>query len=46
MKYLMMAIFLFVVGSTSSQLKERDNLLGISLGFWPTNNAPVLGVNY
>jgi hypothetical protein len=29
-----------------SQLKDGDNLLGISLGFWPNNNAPVIGANF
>ena len=29
-----------------SQLKEKDNLLGLSLGLWPAHNSPILGVNF
>jgi hypothetical protein len=29
-----------------SQLKEKDNVLGISLGLWPANSAPVIGANF
>jgi len=46
MKYLTLALLLLLVSSANSQLKERDNLLGVSLGLWPSNNAPVLGVNF
>lgn len=38
--------FLFIANIANSQLKERDNLLGVTLGFWPANNAPVVGVNF
>jgi hypothetical protein len=31
---------------TFSQLKENDNLLGGSLGFWAKGNAPMFGVNF
>lgn len=38
-------LFLSVV-SSFAQLKEKDNLLGPSLGFWPHGSAVTLGVNY
>jgi hypothetical protein len=48
MKNIMIIVcsLLIIAGAANSQLKERDNLLGISLGLWPSNNAPVLGVNF
>jgi hypothetical protein len=32
--------------SLHGQLKERDHLLGGTLGFWPKNNVPTFGLNY
>lgn len=40
------AIFLFVTAVSLSQLKEKDNLLGGSLGFWAKGNVPMFGVNF
>ena len=38
---------MFVIAiPASAQLKERDNLLGGSLGFWAHRNVPTFGVNY
>ena len=40
-------IFLAIlINISNSQLKEKDNLLGVSLGFWATNSAPMIGVNF
>lgn len=43
-----LAIFVLLLLTVSSfaQLKEKDNLLGPSLGFWPHGSAITLGVNY
>jgi hypothetical protein len=38
-------LLLFTV-SSFAQLKEKDNLLGPSLGFWPSGSAPTFGLNY
>lgn len=48
MKYLTLAFCLLVFSCavSNSQLKERDNLLGVSLGFWPANSGPVIGANF
>lgn len=32
--------------TTNSQLKEKDNLLGGSIGFWAKGNVPMFGVNF
>lgn len=32
--------------STFGQLKEHDNLMGGTLGFWAKNNTPTYGLNY
>jgi hypothetical protein len=37
---------LCVVTSSFGQLKERDNLMGGTLGFWAHNNTPTFGFNY
>jgi hypothetical protein len=39
-------ILSLITVSSFSQLKERDNLLGPSLGFWTSPNAPTFGLNY
>lgn len=40
-------IFLLLLTVYSfAQLKEKDNLLGPSLGFWPSGSAPTLGANF
>jgi hypothetical protein len=44
-----MLISVFVVllcSQADAQLKEKDNLLGVSLGFWGKGEVPVFGVNY
>jgi hypothetical protein len=48
MKTLISAIIITALAAqfSFSQLKERDNVLGVSLGFWPANSAPVVGVNF
>lgn len=46
-KLIFVTILLFsFVFSASSQLKERDNLLGGSLGFWAKRNVPTFGISY
>lgn len=35
-----------LIASSHAQLKERDNLMGGTLGFWAKNNSPTLGFNY
>ncbi|MBN8583763.1 MAG: hypothetical protein J0M37_01615 [Ignavibacteria bacterium] len=35
-----------ICASSFSQLKEKDNLLGGSLGFWAKGNVPMFGVNF
>lgn len=44
-KILFFAVLITVV-SSFSQLKEKDNLLGGSLGFWAKGNSPMFGVNF
>ena len=39
-------LFICVTGITNSQLREKDNLLGGTLGFWAKGNSPMLGVNF
>jgi hypothetical protein len=39
-------IFGILLCSSNAQLKERDNLLGGSLGFWAKGNVPMFGVNF
>jgi len=46
-KYIITTIVLLICISTfNAQLKERDNLLGPSIGFWPSGSAPTFGLNY
>ena len=45
LKLLLVSIILICAGSFS-QLKEKDNLLGGSLGFWAKGNVPMFGVNF
>jgi len=37
---------LCVIATTYGQLKEKDNLIGGTLGFWARNSSPTLGFNY
>jgi hypothetical protein len=37
---------MFTSALTFGQLKENDNLLGGTLGFWAHENSPTFGVNY
>jgi hypothetical protein len=48
MKKQIAVVFTLVILSqlSFSQLKEKDNLLGGSLGFWPHARVPMLGVNF
>jgi len=39
-------ILLFIAATSYGQLKERDNLMGGTLGFWANNNSPTFGFNY
>jgi hypothetical protein len=40
-------IFLLcVIASSQAQLKERDNLMGGTLGFWAHHSSPTFGFNY
>lgn len=41
-----LVFMLLVTASSFSQLKEKDNLLGPSLGFWPSGNVPTYGINF
>lgn len=34
------------IASSFGQLKERDNLMGGTLGFWAKNQSPTFGFNY
>lgn len=42
------SFFFVLLLSTSlyAQLKEHDNLLGFSLGFWPKGGVPTFGANF
>jgi hypothetical protein len=48
MKATVSAIFilLLLTCTANSQLKEKDNLLGGSLGFWAKGNVPMFGINF
>ncbi|HEY3250743.1 MAG TPA: hypothetical protein VGK25_06455 [Ignavibacteria bacterium] len=48
MKFHILSVTLLLLVSqvSFSQLKDGDNLLGFSVGFWPANNAPVIGANF
>jgi hypothetical protein len=40
-------LFIMCLAATSfGQLKEGDNLMGGTLGFWARNNTPTFGFNY
>lgn len=43
--FIIVLLFLITV-SANGQLKERDNLLGGSLGFWARRSVPTFGINY
>ncbi len=46
-KTLLIPVLLMILTlSASAQLKERDNLLGGSLGFWAKRNVPTFGISY
>ena len=46
-KPIFVLVLLFgIVFTASAQLKERDNLLGPSLGFWAKQNVPTFGISY
>lgn len=39
-------LLIFVSSVSFSQLKEKDNMLGGSLGFWAKGEVPMFGVNF
>jgi hypothetical protein len=39
-------LILFLTVFSFSQLKEKDNLLGGSLGFWAKGEVPMFGINF
>lgn len=39
-------LILALTAASNSQLKERDNLMGGTLGFWAKNSTPTFGFNY
>ncbi len=41
-----MLFIMFLAATSFGQLKERDNLMGGTLGFWARNSSPTLGFNY
>jgi hypothetical protein len=43
---LLLSSIVIIAGTANAQLKEGDNLLGISFGFWPVNNSPIVGANF
>lgn len=48
MKKFIILFFVFIIAAPNifSQLKEGDNLLGPTIGFWSRPNVPVFGLNY
>jgi hypothetical protein len=48
MKKLVLTLVLLtvIISGSYSQLKERDNLLGASIGFWGKGQVPMFGVNF
>lgn len=45
-KILFMLSLIALTSSSYSQLKEKDNLLGGSVGFWAKGEVPMFGVNF
>src|SRR5689334_3134967 len=43
---IIIAALALISASSYSQLHERDNLLGASVGFWAKGNVPMFGVNF
>jgi len=43
---LLLLLTVIICTCSFSQLKEKDNLLGGSLGFWAKGNVPMFGVNF
>lgn len=41
-----MIFLLCLIVSSQGQLKEHDNLMGGTLGFWARNSSPTFGFNY
>lgn len=39
-------LLMCLTAASFGQLKERDNLMGGTLGFWAKNNTPTFGFNY
>lgn len=45
LKFILLTLLLSTL-SINAQLKEKDNLLGASLGFWAKGQTPMFGVNF
>jgi hypothetical protein len=46
-KYIFTLAFLIIsLSSLNAQLKDGDNLLGVSVGFWGKGNVPTFGINF
>lgn len=45
-KLILVLLMTGITGITNSQLKDKDNLLGGTIGFWAKGNSPMLGVNF
>lgn len=39
-------VIIFTVSAAFAQLKEKDNLLGGSIGFWAKGEVPMFGINF
>ncbi len=44
--FIFICFLLIAVSVSNAQLKEKDNLLGGSLGFWAKGEVPMFGVNF
>lgn len=45
-KIFMVIIFMCVASATFGQLREKDNLMGGTLGFWTSKSSPTYGFNF
>jgi len=44
--FLIPVLIVLSYSNSNAQLKEKDNLLGVSLGFWGKGQVPTFGVNF
>ena len=44
--FAVLIVSILCTAATFSQIKEKDNLLGGSLGFWTAGNTPTFGINF